>query len=207
MLTGKFKDAIPWEGNYTMKEFRKVPSLKFLYEISQDGILRNVKSKKETVFEPDKNGYYRCTIHNKSIADSPKHFLRHRLVAECWCNIPERLEDYPINKLQVNHIDGDKSNNNCKNLEWVLPFENVRHAVKNNLWYESEKFTEQKHEKKPIICIETGVVFESSYKAAEWICETTGKSAKYFNMSNHIREVARGKKWKKTAYGYHWKFV
>ena len=54
MLTGEFKDAIPWEGNYTMKEFRKVPSLKFLYEISQDGILRNVKSKKETVFEPDK---------------------------------------------------------------------------------------------------------------------------------------------------------
>lgn len=47
-----------------MKEFRKVPSLKFLYEISQDGILRNVKSKKETAFEPDKNGYYRCTIHN-----------------------------------------------------------------------------------------------------------------------------------------------
>ena len=190
-----------------MKEFRKVPSLKFLYEISQDGILRNVKSKKEKTFDLEKNGYYRCTIHNKDIATSTKHFYKHRLVAECWCKIPDRLSGYTFDSLQVNHIDGDKTNNNYKNLEWVLPFENVRHAVKNNLWYESEKFTEQKHEKKPIMCIETGVVFESSYKAAEWICETTGKSAKYFNISNHIREVARGKKWKKTAYGYHWKFV
>lgn len=40
-----------------MKEFRKVPSLKFLYEISRDGILRNVKSKKETKFDLEKNGY------------------------------------------------------------------------------------------------------------------------------------------------------
>ena len=190
-----------------MKEFRKVPSLKFLYEISRDGILRNVKSKKETKFDLEKNGYYRCTIHNKSIASSPRHFYKHRLIAECWCKIPERLAACSVNDLQVNHIDGNKANNDYKNLEWVLPFENLRHAVKNGLWHESEEFTKQKHEKKPIMCVETGVVFESSYKAAEWICETTGKSAKYFNMSNHIREVARGKKWKKTAYGYHWKFV
>lgn len=190
-----------------MNEFRKVPSLKFLYEINQDGVLRNVKSKKETKFDICNVGYYRCTIHNKSIADSPKHFFRHRLVAECWCKIPEHLKMVSMKELQVNHIDGDKLNNNYLNLEWCLPFENLRHAVKTGLWYESDEFTKQKHQKKPIMCIETGVVFESSYKAAEWICETTGKSAKYFNMSNHIREVARGRKDKKTAYGYHWKFV
>ena len=75
-----------------MKEFRKVPSLKFLYEINQDGVLRNVKSKKETTFDLGKNGYYRCTIHNKDMASTTKHFYKHRLVAECWCKIPERLE-------------------------------------------------------------------------------------------------------------------
>lgn len=187
-----------------MKDFRKVPSLKFLYEVNKDGVLRNVKSKKEVPFNKMPNGYYNGIIYENG---EQKHILKHRVIAECWCEIPERLKNYKIEELQVNHIDGNKTNNNCKNLEWVLPFENMRHAVDNGLWRESEEFTEEKYEKKKILCVETNTVFESSYKAAEWVCKTTGRLSKYSNMSNHTRDVARGRKWKKTAYGYHWKFV
>ena len=50
----------------------------------------------------------------------------HKLVATAFC---EGFDD----SLQVNHIDGDKLNNNASNLEWVSASDNRLHAWKTGL--------------------------------------------------------------------------
>ena len=47
----------------------------------------------------------------------------HRLVAEAF--VSGKTND----RCHVNHIDGNRSNNNATNLEWVTRSENMRHSV------------------------------------------------------------------------------
>ena len=77
--------------------------------------------KKEEIrkLKPNAHGYIKITINNKS-------YSVHRLVALAF--IPN-IE----NKEFVNHIDGNKTNNNLKNLEWATCLENNIHKINNNL--------------------------------------------------------------------------
>jgi hypothetical protein len=65
-----------------------------------------------------KGGYKRVTLCKNN---STKRFQVHRLVAITF------IENFK-NKPCVNHIDGDKSNNQISNLEWVTYSENERHS-------------------------------------------------------------------------------
>jgi hypothetical protein len=72
----------------------------------------------------DKRGYPKVAI-----TKDGKNLNRniHRLVALAFIPNPE-------NKPQVNHIDGDKTNNEVDNLEWNTAQENMIHAVKTGLF-------------------------------------------------------------------------
>ena len=94
-------------------KYRKIPSLKFLYEVSEDGEVRNVKSKK--VRKPFySHGYARMEFGHRG----PKKVI-HRLVMETWGTPP------PSPEHEIDHIDGNPSNNHISNLQWLTHKENM----------------------------------------------------------------------------------
>ena len=64
-------------------------------------------------------GYVKVRINKKD-------YFVHRLVAIAYLNNPQKKDT-------VNHIDGDKSNNHLKNLEWCTKSENCKHAYDTGL--------------------------------------------------------------------------
>lgn len=61
-----------------------------------------------------------------------KTFYVHRLVATAFIDIPEEVAkatDFP----EVNHDDGNKSNNTVDNLEWTTPKRNIQHSIETGL--------------------------------------------------------------------------
>lgn len=89
------------------------------YVITEDGILTNTTSGKSIKFRKDFNGYLACNIvvNGKRVTR-----FQHKMLAIKFLPNPER-------KLEVNHIDGNKSNNNLSNLEWTTKSENMLHST------------------------------------------------------------------------------
>lgn len=99
--------------------------LKFNYYVTSDGRIYSERTNHFMAKRLDKDGYEKVALVS---TDNKRHrYSVHRLVMENFCPI-EGMEN-----LQVNHIDGDKTNNSLENLEWVTCKENIHHAMNNGL--------------------------------------------------------------------------
>jgi len=111
-----------------LEQWRDVAGYEGLYQVSNWGNVRRIKTVwgKEgftvrRVLRPGgKKDWYRMVI--LSSEDIQTAYLVHRLVATAF------LGDPPSPKHQVNHKDGDKTNNHVDNLEWVTCSQNHLHS-------------------------------------------------------------------------------
>jgi len=113
----------------------------------------NGKNLNEKIYSPykDKDGYlvFRPIINKRQIV-----LKIHRLVAITFISNPDK-------KKCVNHIDGNKTNNLLKNLEWCTNKENTNHAWSIGL--------NKKHRSKKVINKITNEVFDSIIDASKSI--------------------------------------
>lgn len=104
----------------------------------------------------------------------------HRLVAETF--IPN-----PHNKPEVNHIDGDKTNNCVNNLEWVTTSENAIHAFETGLREPKDQVGEKNTMAK--LTKENVLSIRKSTKKVETLANKFGVS------KSAIYKIKQGKRW------------
>ena len=160
------------------------------YSVSNTGEIRNDISGEIKNPFISRTGYYNVDLYRNG---KRSKFRVHRLVGEAFV-------DNPDNKTQINHIDGNKLNNNAMNLEWVTASENMQHAFKHGLAKPSlgmlGKHNPNAGRKgKPVRIVETGEEFSSITE-----CE------KAINGNNrHICDCLSGRQ--QTHRGYHFEYI
>lgn len=113
-----WKDIEGFEGHYQVSSFGRVKSMA-RFRDGRNGA--KVPLKEKILAQKTSKGGYKIVGLCK---DAKKyHPSVHRLVASAFSVNSE-------NKPTVNHIDGDKTNNNIRNLEWSSHSEQMLHAFK-----------------------------------------------------------------------------
>lgn len=165
------------ETNLYDENWKRIPFTKKDYYVSNLGRFKNSNGIIITKFKPCLSGYLVACVDRVT-------YRLHRLVAMTFLENPE-------NKEQVNHIDGNKTNNAVSNLEWVTNRENQIHKHQTGLGNNYTRKVGQYD-------IQTGELLKEH--------KSIVLASKEVNISKScIQGVLKNKR--KTAGGFIWKYL
>ena len=174
-----WRDVKGYEGLYQVSDQGRVKSLERTF-IDKIGRERYVK---ERILKPSFNGRGYLFV-NLYAGGKPKMHKVHRLVCQSF-------HDNPENKLDVNHINENKTDNRACNLEWSTRKENCNHGTRNVRMAIAKS--------RPIAQYTLNGKLLKVWPSAKEVGRQTGFSR------GSISKVANGKR--KQAYGCIWKYV
>jgi len=171
-----------------MERWKNIKGYEGLYQVSNNGNVKSLVSNKLLKQCINQDGYHQVCLYKNG---HKKNMLVHRLIAEAF--IPN-----PDNKPTINHIDGNRANNDLNNLEYATMQEQLVHSVNilghkriiNDYCRQRQK---ELHEKK--VKRSDGIIF-NSIKEASGGNETLRKC---------INKCVKG--YCKTASGYSWQYL
>lgn len=157
------------------------------YEINEQGEIRRKETKHILKPAKIKNGYLTVVLTKNSKC---KTYLLHRLVAN---NFIKNTNGYK----EINHIDGNKLNNNVENLEWCTRSHNLLEAYRTGLkkQYRNNENKNSKKVKQTILNTKEEIIWNSISEASRKKGYSTGS----------ICDACKGNL--KTAYKSKWEYV
>lgn len=186
------------------------------YEASDSGEIRNILTKKVLSQRKNNRGYHLLDLYKTVEGERVrKTVLVHKIIALTFIEIPEDLKN--VYRIQVNHKDGNKSNNNVTNLEWCDQSFNMKEAYKLGLRkYVPYEVTDEYRKKmsdigkRPsagkqveMISMETNeiiAIYDNAVQAVKMNPE------KNFDAGG-IRDAANNRRGIKSHKGFYWRFT
>lgn len=144
----KWVSAIDYEGIYEVSNKGRVRSIDRKIKQNKNGTVYERTMKGKVIKQGMLNSGYKVVWLSKQ--GKVKALTVHRLIMKSFHKQFNNSKD-------INHKDGNKTNNNLSNLEWMTRSENVKH---------SHETLNRKTTKRKIKCVETGEIFDSIKEAS-----------------------------------------
>lgn len=184
-----WKEIEGYNGDYLISDFGRIKSLKYNKQI----YLKPIKSG---------NGYYYVNLTKNKIQ---KKLYIHRLVGKSFIPNPE-------NKPEINHINGIKTDNSLKNLEFCTAKQNIQHGWQTGLMKNTRKACKkniiiaQESRKMPIYSKKLNMRFESCSDAANYLKTHYFENTTFGCLQKGINRLLLNQRIK-SKYDFCWEYV